>query len=113
MILQSIRERAAADPQHIILPEGEDIRTIQAAEMCSRDKIAKITIIGDEEKIRELYLWVYAREPDAAEMSLAKRHLAGKAVNPDAKAAVQLNQRQVCEDIVWALLNTKEFLFHH
>lgn len=53
MILQQIRTRAAADPQHIILPEGEDIRTIQAAEICSRDKIARITIIGNEEKVRE------------------------------------------------------------
>ncbi|NOT49463.1 MAG: phosphate acetyltransferase [Acidobacteria bacterium] len=52
MILQTIRSRAAADPQHIILPEGEDPRTIQAAEICSRDKIAKITVIGNEEKVR-------------------------------------------------------------
>ncbi len=52
MILNQIRVRAAADPQQIILPEGEDVRTIRAAEICSRDKIAKITIIGDEEKIR-------------------------------------------------------------
>jgi phosphate acetyltransferase len=54
MILQKIRERAAAGLQHIILPEGEDIRTVQAAEMCSRDRIAKITLIGNEEKVREL-----------------------------------------------------------
>jgi phosphate acetyltransferase len=53
MILQQIRTRAAADPQHIILPEGEDIRVVQAAEICSRDKIAKITIFGNEEKIRD------------------------------------------------------------
>lgn len=53
MILEKIRQRAAADLQHIVLPEGEDARTIQAAEMCARDKIAKITLIGDEEKIRE------------------------------------------------------------
>ncbi len=53
MILQQIRTRAAADQQYIILPEGEDIRVIQAAEICSRDKIAKITLIGDEEKIRD------------------------------------------------------------
>ena len=52
MILENIRKRAAADPQHIILPEGEDPRTLQAAEMCVRDRIAKITVIGDEEKIR-------------------------------------------------------------
>jgi phosphate acetyltransferase len=52
MILQQIRTRAAADPQHIILPEGEDPRTVQAADICSRDKIARITLIGSEEKIR-------------------------------------------------------------
>lgn len=54
MILQKIRQRAAENLQHIILPEGEDIRTVQAAEMCAKDKIAKITILGNEEKIREL-----------------------------------------------------------
>lgn len=54
MILKQIRERAAADPQHIILPEGEDIRTVQAAAMCAADRIAKVTILGDEEKIRAL-----------------------------------------------------------
>lgn len=54
MILQTIRQKAAENIQHIILPEGEDARTVQAAEMCVRDKIAKITIIGDEEKVREL-----------------------------------------------------------
>ncbi|MEP7213747.1 MAG: phosphate acetyltransferase [Acidobacteriota bacterium] len=54
MILQQIRERAAADLQHIILPEGEDVRTVQAAAMCARDRIAKITIIGSEEKVRAL-----------------------------------------------------------
>jgi phosphate acetyltransferase len=53
MILEKIRQRAAADPQHIILPEGEDARTVQAAEMCVRDRLAKITLVGDEEKIRE------------------------------------------------------------
>ena len=53
MILQQIRQRAASDLQHIILPEGEDERTVQAAEICARDRIAKITLLGDEEKIRE------------------------------------------------------------
>ena len=53
MILEKIRQRAAQNLQHIVLPEGEDARTILAAEMCARDSIAKITVIGDEEKIRE------------------------------------------------------------
>lgn len=53
MILQDIRRRAAADIQHIILPEGDDPRTIQAADICSREKIARITLIGNEETIRK------------------------------------------------------------
>lgn len=54
MILEQLRSRAAADIQHIILPEGDDTRTLQAAEICTRDRIAKITVIGAEDKIREL-----------------------------------------------------------
>ena len=54
MILPRIRARAAADLQHIILPEGEDVRTVQAASMCVAERIAKITLIGDEPKVREL-----------------------------------------------------------
>jgi len=54
MILQQIRQRAAADLQHIILPEGEDIRTVQAAAICSSERIARITILGNEEKVRSL-----------------------------------------------------------
>jgi len=54
MNLEQISQRAAADQQHIILPEGDDVRTLQAAEICSRDRIAKITVIGNDEKVREL-----------------------------------------------------------
>lgn len=54
MILEQIRQKAAANLQHIVLPEGEDVRTVQAAAMCARDKLAKITLLGNEEKIREL-----------------------------------------------------------
>ncbi|MBK8303048.1 MAG: phosphate acetyltransferase [Chloracidobacterium sp.] len=54
MILEKIRQRAAADVQHIILPEGEDVRTVEAAAICASQGIAKITLLGSEEKIREL-----------------------------------------------------------
>jgi phosphate acetyltransferase len=54
MILEQIRQRAAADPQHIVLPEGEDIRTLIAAETCVREKVAKITLIGNGDKVRSL-----------------------------------------------------------
>ncbi|MEO7539843.1 MAG: phosphate acyltransferase, partial [Pyrinomonadaceae bacterium] len=54
MVLTKIRERAAADLQHIILPEGEDVRTVEAAAICAQQRIAKITIIGNVDKVREL-----------------------------------------------------------
>lgn len=53
MILESIRERAALKGKHIVLPEGEDPRSIEAAQKCATDNIAKITLIGKEDKIRE------------------------------------------------------------
>lgn len=52
MITQNIRRRAAADLQHIVLPEGEDARTVAAAEICVRERIARVTLLGGEEKIR-------------------------------------------------------------
>jgi hypothetical protein len=56
-----------------------------------------------EAKIRELYRWVYSREPNADELQIAVAHLAKHRSAP----------RPAYEDIVWALINTKEFLFNH
>jgi phosphate acetyltransferase len=52
-ILERIRQRAAAKQQHIVLPEGNDSRTVVAAAMCARDRIARITLLGDEATIRQ------------------------------------------------------------
>jgi phosphate acetyltransferase len=52
-ILERIRQRAAAQPKHIVLPEGNDPRTVVAAGICSRTRLARITLLGDEATIRE------------------------------------------------------------
>lgn len=52
-ILERIRQRAAAKPQHIVLPEGNDPRTVVAAAICARTRLARITLLGDEATIRE------------------------------------------------------------
>jgi len=52
-ILERIRQRAAAKLQHIILPEGNDSRTVVAAGICARNRMARITLLGDEPTIRE------------------------------------------------------------
>ena len=52
-ILERIRQRAAAKPQHIVLPEGNDPRTVIAAAVCTRNRLARITLLGDEATIRD------------------------------------------------------------
>lgn len=51
-ILERIRQRASAKLQHIVLPEGNDRRTVAAAGICARERVAQITLLGDESKIR-------------------------------------------------------------
>lgn len=52
-ILQRIRQRAAANPQRIVLPEGEDPRTVLAAAQITRDRLAHVTLLGAEDRIRQ------------------------------------------------------------
>lgn len=52
-ILERIRTRASAHSKHIVLPEGEDDRTIRAAALCRARGIARITLLGSEAKIAE------------------------------------------------------------
>ncbi len=51
-ILKNLRARAAGSLQHIVLPEGGDDRTIVAAARVAEERIARVTVIGDEEKMR-------------------------------------------------------------
>lgn len=51
-ILQRLRNRAAASMQHIVLPEGEDDRTITAAARITSERIARVTLLGNEETVR-------------------------------------------------------------
>jgi phosphate acetyltransferase len=52
-VLERIRARAASAPKHIVLPEGEDERTIRAASLCVQGRLANLTLIGAEDVIRE------------------------------------------------------------
>lgn len=51
-ILQQMLKRAQANPQRIVLPEGDEPRTLEAANIILRDKVAKLILIGDPDKIK-------------------------------------------------------------
>ena len=52
--LDRIKERAKQDKKTIVLAEGEDIRTVKAADMILKEGIADIILLGDKKKIAEL-----------------------------------------------------------
>ncbi len=52
LFIRSIVSRAKADKKTIVLPEGNDPRTLEAAEHALRDGIANLIILGNEEEIR-------------------------------------------------------------
>ena len=68
----------------------------------------------EEEKIKELYMVAFARAPRADELKTALEYLAELRTN--AKGQPVDRQRAAVEnyqDLIWALMNTKEFLFNH
>ncbi len=52
--LESIKARAKADKQTIVLPETWDIRTLKAAAIVLQEDIANIILVGKPDKISEL-----------------------------------------------------------
>jgi phosphate acetyltransferase len=45
-LLQSLKDRARAHPQHIVLPEGDDPRVQQAAMQIAREGFARVTLLA-------------------------------------------------------------------
>lgn len=79
----------------------------RAAQLAKSDK----TI---EEKINELYFTAFARKPKPDEMKIALEYLTQP--EPDAKAKAGQKKKPTnkdYQDLIWALMNTKEFLFNH
>ncbi len=56
----------------------------------------------DNEKIEELFMWTFAHKPSADQLNLALAHISQ---HPNDK-------KSAYENILWALLNTKEFVFN-
>lgn len=51
-IIEKIREMARRNPRRIVLPEGEEPRTIRAAAVLTQQGLAQATLLGNEAKIR-------------------------------------------------------------
>ncbi|HRA90208.1 MAG TPA: S-layer protein, partial [Planctomycetaceae bacterium] len=85
------------------LLNGKEIQEKIAREGARTARLAAETERTHEQRIGELYRWVFSREPSADELEVAVSYI--KSHEP--------NIRGGYEDIVWALINTKEFQFNH
>ncbi len=52
--IEEIKQKAKQDIKTIALPEANDIRTLEAAEMLLNEGFANVILIGNEEEIRDL-----------------------------------------------------------
>lgn len=50
-VLEKLRARARSFPQHIVLFEGEEDRTLEAARLIEGEKLAELTLLGNVDKI--------------------------------------------------------------
>jgi hypothetical protein len=55
------------------------------------------------DRISDLYLVAFSRQPTDDEMNVAARYVTDRQAEP----------QKAFEDIIWALMNTKEFVFNH
>jgi phosphate acetyltransferase len=53
-LLASIKKNAISHCKRIVLPEGTEERTLKAADIVLQEQIAKITLLGDPDKIQEM-----------------------------------------------------------
>ncbi len=105
------RSSDASLAQSLHLLNSRDIQTKLAASTGTAARLAKDTR-PDEERVRELYLMAFSREPGTSEVTLATEHIKKKTADKKDAAAAAAKQ-EAFEDVIWALFNTKEFLFNH
>ena len=113
------RSMGASLSQSLHLLNSKDIQTKLGADQSRAARIASDSRT-DDVKLLDLYQMAFARSPDSAEVTVFKDYLAhrvGAAKEGKDTAETEANRskarREAWEDTIWALLNSKEFLFNH
>jgi phosphate acetyltransferase len=81
-LVEKIKSRARANPQRIVLPEGEDPRVVSAAAVIARENFAKVTLLGRKQLIAAI-----AADTHAALENVA---IVDPAASPRAEAYAQI-----------------------
>lgn len=86
-LFERLTQKAQQHPQRLVLPEGTEPRTLQAADMILAQNIAQITLLGKRDKIMNA----------AAEMGLTNVQQKAVTVDPDDSEFTEKYAQLFCE----------------
>ncbi len=108
---ERIQSSSLAQSLHLI--NANDIKSKLSHSNGRAAKLAK-SESSSVEGVRELYAVAFSREPRADELQAAIEFLAEPRLDPSGKPVEAVKAKQESfQDLIWALINTKEFLFNH
>lgn len=107
------RVQTSSLSQSLHLMNGSDIKAKLRTSKGRADTLAKDKRPA-KEKVAELYQAAFARNPREQELKIALDYLEEPLSDKNGNLIKGLTaERQKFEDLLWALMNTKEFLFNH
>ena len=108
---ERVQSSSLAQSLHLI--NANDIKSKLATSNGRADRLSKLDIPA-EVKVTELYSVAFSREPRSDEMKAALDFLAETRVDASGNSIDPKKANQeTYQDLIWALINTKEFLFNH
>jgi len=90
-----------------------DVKAKLTAANGRAEKLAKAEV-PVVDGIREIYLTAFSRQPSVEELSIAEDFLNKPRTDAQDKPVDPARAKRLAyEDLLWAIVNTKEFLFNH
>ncbi len=106
------RSQGASLAQSLHLLNSKDLQEKIASDKGYAAQLAGDSSDSDTKKVSDLYMTAFDRQAEARELETALHHIEKKIAGKADKEQLAA-KRQAFEDIIWALINTKEFLFNH
>jgi len=103
--LYRLTEMARAAKKRVVLPEGNEPRTVRAAAICAERGIARCVLLGDPQEVRRVAGALEIELPDGVEIldptALRKNYVAPLVELRKHKALSEQNAAELLEDNVW------------
>jgi len=108
LTLESERSSEPSVPQALHIINGDTLNQKLRAPGSIVDSFLKLGV-SDEMIVEHLYLAALSRRPNESEIQQLRKELSTGGGSPDSTS----ERRQTIEDLVWAVLTSREFLFNH